>query len=173
MTDTKKNMLDAARDSGHLEIIHVGDNNPTRNRTFSPETERQDELKRASIYPPAVEGGLHQALIEIARVQLDNSIGPNSWDEVTAEDFGPENDFTVTDHGTIFIFDCLSDAALQWCYYHFPEDAPRWGVRGFAVEHRFIGAIVAAAREDGLLSRQDYEDNMYERDAAERQGENL
>jgi hypothetical protein len=91
---------------------------------------------------------------------------------VTEQDFGPEHDVEVEDHGTIFIFTPISEAALQWCYRHLPKDAPRWGLNGYVVEHRFIDDIVEGARRDKLLTKEDYDNMMAEEQALGHQGEN-
>lgn len=88
--------------------------------------------------------------------------GPNKWSEITETDFGPEHDFEVDNHGTIFIFTPVSEAGKQWCYNHLPEDCPRWGILGFVVEHRYIADIVAGARRDGLMALEDYERSINE-----------
>jgi len=96
--------------------------------------------------------------------------GPNNWDDIQAEDFGPEEDFELHDHGSIWIFYPVSNAALQWCYKKLPEDAPRWGAKGYAIEARYIEDIVAGARRDGLMSEKDYEWAMEEANAIQHQG---
>ena len=96
--------------------------------------------------------------------------GPNNWDEIGPEDFGPEHDFELNDQGTIWIFDPISTAALQWCYAHLPEDCPRWG-KGYVVEHRYIEDIVNGAKRDNLMSRVDYEQAQNENENLQRQGE--
>ncbi len=117
-------------------------------------------------------GGLTEILTDIARVPtiLRTPAGPNSWDEITSADFGPNEDFTVRDEGSIFIFNAVSNAALQWCYKHLPEDCPRWGARGFAIEHRYIGDIVEGARRDNLMSRADYVEAMEEQNELQNSG---
>ena len=118
---------------------------------------------------------LNQALIDIATtpVELQTPPGPNTWDlakdDVTQ--FGPEHDFEVENHGTIFIFTPVSKAAIQWCYAKLPEDCPRWGRLGFVVEHRFIAGVVAGAQRDGLMSREDYENACEEAHNQALQGE--
>lgn len=114
--------------------------NVSRDRTFSPEQERQDAMRMAA--------------------HLNNDRGPNGWDDVTPSDFGPEHDFDIEDHGSIVIFDCYSKAALQWCYHHLPEDCPRWGAQGFAIEANFAGAVIEGARRDGLMTRDDFRSAM-------------
>lgn len=99
--------------------------------------------------------------------------GPNNWDEVGPDDFGPEHDFEILDHGSIIIFTPISNAALQWCYKHLPESAPRHGRVGYVVEPRYIDDIVAGARRDGLMSEEDFIWAMEEANAIQHQGENL
>jgi len=86
--------------------------------------------------------------------------GPNTWDKVTPEDFGPEHDYILIDHGSIVHLIPVSYAALQWCYAHLPEDAPRWGANGYVIEPRYVDPIVDGMRRDGLLSDVDYVNNM-------------
>lgn len=107
---------------------------------------------------------VHDATREVIRERspLDSTQGPNNWDSITSSDFGPQHDFTLEDYVSIFIFTPVSEAALQWCYAHLPEDCPRWGSRGFAIEHRYIEDIVRGARRDGLMSVTDYEQAMEE-----------
>ena len=61
-----------------------------------------------------------------------------------------DTDFVLIDHGSIVILDPVTDAALEWCYEHLPEDAPRWGRVGYAIELRYIHEIADAAVRDGL-----------------------
>lgn len=106
---------------------------------------------------------LNRTIVSISR-GLNNAPGPNTWENCTKADFGPEHDFELYDHGSIWIFWPVSNAALQWCYAHLPEDAPRWGAKGYAVEHRYIGNIVLGAKRDGLMSEIDY--NLAQEEAA-------
>ena len=109
---------------------------------------------------------LSDTLRDIARtpLSLEQPADPNTWDLAKDDitQFGPEHDFTVEDHGSIFIFTPISKAAIQWCYAKLPEDCPRWGTLGFVVEHNYIADVVAGAQRDNLMSRQDYEDAMEE-----------
>jgi len=109
---------------------------------------------------------LTHTMLDIARtpLALQTEAGPNTWDlaKDDSTQFGPEEDFTVDNHGSVFIFNPVSKAALQWCYAKLPEDCPRWGAKGFVIEHNYIEMIVAAAQRDNLMSRQDYEDAMEE-----------
>ena len=88
--------------------------------------------------------------------------GPHRWHEMKGGDFGPEHDFELEDHGTLVIFDPISEAALQWCYAHLPEDCPRFSTSAFLIEQEHIKGVVGGARRDRLMSRQDYIDAMEE-----------
>ena len=119
MTDLHETMIDIARSTGHLEIVHVG---------------------------------------------------PNAWEDVGPEDFGPRHDFEVDDHGSIVIVTAISNAALQWQYYHLPEDCPRWSV-GFVIEPRYAGDVIRGMQRDGLMSEEDYVAAMQENELQNAQGE--
>ena len=82
--------------------------------------------------------------------------GPNNWDEVGPSDFGPEQDFDLEDAGSLTIIYPVSNAALQWLYRHLPEDCPRWGAKGFAIETNYVRDIIRAMKRDRLMSYQDY-----------------
>ena len=99
--------------------------------------------------------------------------GPNNWDSIEGSDFGPEHDFELNDQGSIWLFTPISNAATQWLYKHLPEDAPRWGACSYVIEHRFISDIVERARQDGLMTKEDFEWAMEEANAIQHQGENL
>ena len=103
----------------------------------------------------------------------DTTQGPHGWNAISAADFGPEHDFELENHITLWIFTPVSNAALQWCYAKLPADAPRWGAKGYVIEARFIEQIVAGARNDNLMTPEDYERAMEESHAAAHQGENL
>lgn len=100
---------------------------------------------------------------------LKTSPGPNRWDEITKDDFAKDFDYVINRQGSITVIDCLSEAALQWCYRHLPEDCPRWGARGFAIEWRFAADIIkgmgqehelADGSKQRLISDEEYEFNM-------------
>jgi len=119
---------------------------------------------------------LSLALIDIgssALRLLDSNIGPNLWDAVKDDpsEFGNNFDFTVNHQGTVI--DPVSNAALQWCYYHLPEDCPRWGRVGFAIETRYVADILAGMRRDGLMSEQEYVYNMNAEEQDRLAGDNL
>lgn len=61
-------------------------------------------------------------------------------------------DFDVSGGGTLYILTPLTAAAKEWCNDHLPEDAQRW-CNGYAVEHRYIGDIVAGIQADGYRVR--------------------
>lgn len=112
----------------------------------------------------------NKALADIARLHgdlliakhLNNIEGPNTWDQIGPEDFGPQHDFDLENHITTVVLDCYSNAALQWCYKHLPEDCPRWGATGFVIESHYIEGIILAMEVDGLMSRTAYDWAMAE-----------
>ena len=61
-------------------------------------------------------------------------------------------DFSVENHGSIFLVHPLTDAAREWISENVAPDSQFWG-RALAVEHRFIGDLVRGARADGLVIR--------------------
>ena len=93
------------------------------------------------------------------------TIGPNQWDSVTNDDFGFSFDYIIERHGSVTILDPTSRAALQWFYRHLPEDCPRWGKLGFAVESNYVNDVLEGLARDGLLSEEDY---VYAMNAEER-----
>jgi len=64
----------------------------------------------------------------------------------------PPADIYVENHGTIFLLQPITDAALAWVEHHLPEDAKRW-CEVVVVEHRYISDIVRGAIADGLAVR--------------------
>lgn len=61
------------------------------------------------------------------------------------------NDFTVENHGTIFLLTPHTPEAQEWIEAHVPPDAQTWaGLNSIVVEHRYIADIVAGIRADGL-----------------------
>ena len=111
------------------------------------------------------------ATYESAPQGLRSARGPNNWDTIVAADFGPEWDFELENHQSLWIFTPVSEAALQWCYAHLPDDCPRWGAKGFVIEHRYIENIVRGARNDKLMLPEDYKQAMEESHAESLQGE--
>lgn len=61
-----------------------------------------------------------------------------------------DTDFVVNDHGTIWTFAPLTDAALEHALAHFPDDTPTLG-HAYAVEHRYATDIVEALLGEGFL----------------------
>ena len=60
------------------------------------------------------------------------------------------NDFAIGGGGSIYILTPLSSGAEEWCNEHLPEDAPRWGRNGYAIEHRYIRGIVSGIVDAGF-----------------------
>jgi hypothetical protein len=59
------------------------------------------------------------------------------------------NDFNVSDHGTIWLLTPITAEAQHWVACYLPDDCPMMG-ESFAIEHRFIDAIVHGIQQDGL-----------------------
>jgi hypothetical protein len=58
-------------------------------------------------------------------------------------------DFTVENHGTIFLLRPLTDAANDWVEEYLPDNAQRFS-GALVVEHRYIRDIVEGIQRDGL-----------------------
>ena len=58
-------------------------------------------------------------------------------------------DWFVTNHGSIFTFAPLTEAASEWAEQHLPEDSQRWG-DAYVVEHRFAHNIAEALLTEGF-----------------------
>jgi hypothetical protein len=121
------------------------DANISRSKTFSPDLDKLDAMKLAA--------------------HLKREQGPNNWYNLLAKDFDFSFDYIIERHGSITIIDPTSRAALEWLYAHLPEDCPRWGKLGFAVESNFVGDILEGMARDGLLSEEEY---VYAMNAEER-----
>jgi hypothetical protein len=61
-------------------------------------------------------------------------------------------DFTVSNHGSIFLLQAHTPEANQWIEDHLPEDRQTFG-GAVVVQHRYIGQIVEGAVEAGLAVR--------------------
>jgi hypothetical protein len=94
-----------------------------------------------SDHRPRPFGGLTEILTDIAKSPTKFLGDPKVWD------------FDVQNEGSIFILWPTNEKGLNWCYEHLPEDAPRWGLNGYVIEHRYIADIVAGAERDGLVSK--------------------
>lgn len=62
------------------------------------------------------------------------------------------DDFEVRNHGTIAVFQPLTNEAREWAESCLPDDVTRWG-GGYVVEHRFVRDLVAGLESDGLSVR--------------------
>jgi hypothetical protein len=58
-------------------------------------------------------------------------------------------DFVVSNHGSIFLLDPLTDVARAWADEHLPADHMLFGA-AVVVEHRYIADIVAGILDAGL-----------------------
>jgi hypothetical protein len=70
--------------------------------------------------------------------------------EFQASGTSPSPDFLVENHGTIFLLQPLTPAALFWIEEHLPEDRMTFGSAA-CVEHRFIRDVVRGILHDGLV----------------------
>jgi hypothetical protein len=59
-------------------------------------------------------------------------------------------DFVVENHGTNFLLQPLTRAAISWVEVNLPEDHLTFG-NVVVVEHRYIADIVRGAQNDGLV----------------------
>ena len=150
----------------------ISDTNPSRNRTFSPELDKQDAMKRRA-YTMNRKNKMPDPSAGLSKYGLDPEwdlnaeprhempkAGPNRWDEMTQDDFAKDFDFVLSRQGSITVIDPKSEAALQWCYRFLPEDCPRWGARGFAIETNYLGPILHGMARDNLISDEEYEFRM-------------
>jgi hypothetical protein len=62
----------------------------------------------------------------------------------------PKPDFTVDDHGTIFLVTPITTIAREWVEQHLFLEGWQWLGGGFAVEHRFVAGLVEGMVGDGL-----------------------
>lgn len=86
--------------------------------------------------------------------RVDGEAAPN-WEsalEVLDELLGHclVPDASVQDGGSVCILSVYSKAARAWCDENLPEDAPRWGARGYAIEARYVLPIVRGLQDAGL-----------------------
>ena len=106
-------------------------------------------------------------------LQEISQIGPNAWDDVTADDFGFCFDYITQPLGeSKTIIDPTSVAALQWLYRHLPEDCPRYGKLAFVVESVYVNDVLKRMGEDGLVSEAEYADAMNAEERDRHAGEN-
>lgn len=62
----------------------------------------------------------------------------------------PDVDFTIVNHGTVFIFYALSPEAQEWSAAMF-ADAMTWGRNGYVVEHRYAPLIMDDLMAQGFV----------------------
>ena len=97
----------------------------------------------------------------------DNSFeGPHRWGDPDLK-FGPQEDYEITEFDGRHIFWFRSEAGREWAYAKFPPDCPRYGL-GFIIDAG-IDTIRACAWADGLMSLEEYEKAMNEKQNIERQ----
>lgn len=117
------------------------------------------------------------AMLDIATTMLhglNNTRGPSMWETIKDDRgaYGDSYDFEIIRAGSVTVINPTCDAALHWCYHHLPEDCPRWGAVGFAVETNYVGDVIEGMIRDGLLSEEEYIYNMNAEDRDRHQGEN-
>lgn len=61
--------------------------------------------------------------------------------------------FEAENHGSIWRFIPLTDAARAWVEEHLPADRMEFPSGVVVIEHRFIGNIIEGAANDGLRVR--------------------
>ena len=59
------------------------------------------------------------------------------------------NDFTVENHGSIFLVRPLTDEVKGWLNEHVAEDA-QWFGGALAVEHRYVSDLVQGLLNEGF-----------------------
>lgn len=60
------------------------------------------------------------------------------------------SDVTVSGGGTIYLFHLESDTARDWVDDQVQLEGWQWLGRAFAVEHRYVGALIEGMLADGL-----------------------
>jgi hypothetical protein len=61
-----------------------------------------------------------------------------------------EIDVRVENHGSLFMFRVLTDAARAWVDEHVPTEDWQWMGNGFSVEHRYARDLAQGMLDDGL-----------------------
>ncbi len=59
-------------------------------------------------------------------------------------------DVELADHGTIVVLTMRTREAKAWAKRHLPDECPRLGAYGYAVERRYVGDILGGMMDDGL-----------------------
>lgn len=63
----------------------------------------------------------------------------------------PTTDVTVTNHGSIFLFELVTPAAQAWGEEYLPGDCQTWGKHGVVVDHRYARDIASGMLSAGLV----------------------
>lgn len=58
-------------------------------------------------------------------------------------------DVQVANHGSLFLFDLLTEGAREWAEIHIPEDATWWAGQ-LVIEPRYAGDVARGMLGDGL-----------------------
>jgi hypothetical protein len=59
-------------------------------------------------------------------------------------------DFSVANHGSIFIISPLTDSAKDWIAENVSDES-QWFGGGLVVEHRYVDTLVEGMENDGLV----------------------
>ena len=92
---------------------------------------------------------------------LQATAAPNDWEAFQnglRADRGTDLpfDYEIHDHGSITILYPVSNPAREWLAAHLPDDCPRWGREGYAIETNFVAPILEHLARDGLLSEEEF-----------------
>lgn len=69
--------------------------------------------------------------------------------ELRQETVTPMTDFTVENHGSIYLVKAYTENALTHLQLHTADDAQWWGKSTLVVEPRYVANLVHHLREDG------------------------
>lgn len=98
---------------------------------------------------------------------LKHKRGPSKWGDPDLE-YGPQEDYEISELSDgRKVFWARSQAAMEWAYFMFPEGGPRYGATGFVFE-KFEGALRVCAKRDKLMSLEEFEEAMNEKQELER-----
>ena len=80
---------------------------------------------------------------------------PTQSHEAPVTSDSPQPDFTLENHGSLFLLRPLTTLAHEWMHEHLPVDHPetQFFAGAIVVEPRYIGPIVEGIVGDGLVLR--------------------
>lgn len=103
--------------------------------------------------------------------------GPNTWQLVTAEDYGTQHDYETYDLGNYIVYFPVCRAAREWGNKHLPDWLTRWSVNkesqyfGWKIPAKAWPAVQKSLERDKLISEDEYREAMNEMDSLARQWE--